>query len=321
MAARATPPRVPLIAARFLPPTVGGRAVWFLPDAVRAARNVALYVCVVELFVSLGSLPFAAARTSLSRASSGIHGALTVVSLLGVVGAARLSPFAMMLHAVLAVGIPAVFALFMILTLTASQGVREAADAVVIVIFISLVWDVVAGVVSAVLLWRVNGYTAACKREDAELVLRVEAAVREQGRDAGGVGARAWAPMPAAVTGAGAGAAAGADAALAAAHRQARLAGLQEVAHGGGVLPPPNHGAAPPVAAPGASAPGGGGGQQGAAALDDGRCNLCVERRRDTALVPCGHMVCGECAVMVRQEWGRCHACRAPIAGVVRVYV
>lgn len=300
-AAAPTPPRVPLIAARFLPPTVGGRAVWFMPDALRTTRNAALYVCVVELFISLGSLPFAAARTSLSRASSGIHGALAVVSLLGLLGALRLSAFASMLHALLAVGIPAVFALFMVLTLTVSQGVREPADAVVIVIFISLVWDVVAGVVSAVLLWRVRKYTVACQRENADLLQRVEAAMRERERDRGGAsGAGARAAIPAVVVG---------HAVQTAAQRTARRAGLLEVPHAGGVLPPPNLGAA-------AAQPGGG----GDVGWDDTRCNVCVTRRRDTAFVPCGHMVCGECAVMVRQDFGRCHACQTPIAGVVRVY-
>jgi len=270
--------------------------VWFLPDRLRAMRNLALYVCVVELFVSLGSLPFAAARTSLSRASSGIHGALVVVSLLGLVGGVRLSGFALTLHALLAVGIPAVFALFMILTLTASQGVREPADAVVIVIFISLVWDVVAGAVSGVTLWRLNAYTAACQREHADLMRRVEEAVRE--------GTHRPAP-PAVVARPPAEAGQRENDAATPQQRLAQRAGLQEVEHRGGMLPPPNHGAA---VVQGVESGG-------------GRCNVCVSRRRDTAFVPCGHMACGECARMVEHDWGRCHACREPIAGVVRVYV
>ena len=45
-------------------------------------------------------------------------------------------------------------------------------------------------------------------------------------------------------------------------------------------------------------------------------CAICMERPLDTALLQCGHRVCGVCAVRL----SLCHVCRAPVTARVRVY-
>lgn len=45
-------------------------------------------------------------------------------------------------------------------------------------------------------------------------------------------------------------------------------------------------------------------------------CPLCCERPKNTALVPCGHQYCGECAGRL----DRCPACRAAIVQRLRTF-
>lgn len=45
-------------------------------------------------------------------------------------------------------------------------------------------------------------------------------------------------------------------------------------------------------------------------------CAICMERPLDTALLSCGHRVCGVCALRLTL----CHVCRAPVTARVRVY-
>jgi hypothetical protein len=45
-------------------------------------------------------------------------------------------------------------------------------------------------------------------------------------------------------------------------------------------------------------------------------CAICMERPLDTALLQCGHRVCGTCAARL----SLCHVCRAPVTARVRVY-
>ena len=45
-------------------------------------------------------------------------------------------------------------------------------------------------------------------------------------------------------------------------------------------------------------------------------CAVCMERPKDTALVPCGHLLCQTCA----REVERCHVCRNPVTQRLRTY-
>ncbi len=47
-------------------------------------------------------------------------------------------------------------------------------------------------------------------------------------------------------------------------------------------------------------------------------CGVCMENRRNTAFVPCGHILCDECAGQTRKE---CPYCRKPATSVIRVHV
>ena len=48
-------------------------------------------------------------------------------------------------------------------------------------------------------------------------------------------------------------------------------------------------------------------------------CPCCLERVRDTALVPCGHILCSHCAGGYKGDM--CPCCRQPVAMVMRVYL
>ena len=50
-------------------------------------------------------------------------------------------------------------------------------------------------------------------------------------------------------------------------------------------------------------------------------CAVCLVRRRDAVLAPCGHMcACYRCASRLERRGERCPICRAPIASVVKVF-
>jgi hypothetical protein len=89
----------------------------------------------------------------------------------------------------------------------------------------------------------------------------------------------------------------------------------------GGVPPPPTPAAAPrpaPPAAP-AEAPPAEAAPAPAAAPgtpDRDECPICFEPEKSTALVPCGHILCGACAA----KYAHCPVCREVVSSRMRVF-
>lgn len=330
-AAAAPLPQVPLtfIAWRgsaCVPSQVAGRAVAWLPDDIRIVRNVALYASIVELCMGALSLPLAGSRGNLSKASAAVHAVLTVVAALGVYGALRLNHYVTLGHTILAVGIPAIFVLYLILSLTVSSGTRDSEDAILLVIFIVCVFDVIAGVLNALLTWRLLQYRARCEAEDNAFMT----AARERLHAL---------PQPPQVYEP---AAQGGD------------RGRQQQQRSSAYMVPPNHARmymaascipagvadttgeqprphatmgvtveAPPVqqfeivaAQPV---------RQGFTVAEPPSaarvCAICCDRVCNACLYECGHMCCVECAERLRSMYGRCAMCRKPIKDIVRLYV
>jgi len=49
----------------------------------------------------------------------------------------------------------------------------------------------------------------------------------------------------------------------------------------------------------------------------DGECVICEEKKADTALVECGHMLfCGDCAGKLKE----CPVCRQKVVKCIRIY-
>ena len=372
--------------------------VFFIPDHLRRLCNYTSYAVIVEILVDFGSLFFAFSRTGLAVASSVIHALLVLVCALEFVGLLRLNPAVLVLGGILAAGMPVVFAIIVILTVTLTRG-GSPAEAVLVLMFISLLVDFVAGVLALAAAWQLLAYARACAAEDAlvaggggdatpsELLLLRQ--LRAAGH-AGGEAAAGAATVPAAISaldavhpgsdGANASAvsinsscgAPGGDLPLAAvapsdadsasaaagaeASWDARRRGEQTIFVGGGYVLPPNAGLlaqppAPPAIAACGTAAATPALYTGAAALpaavaaprvpnahdiyavttvavaaappapprDD--CDVCAARRRDTAFVPCGHLLCSACAATIRTQMGRCHICRKAIRDTLIVYI
>eukprot|EP01113_Clastostelium_recurvatum_P014315 TRINITY_DN17772_c0_g1_i1.p1 TRINITY_DN17772_c0_g1~~TRINITY_DN17772_c0_g1_i1.p1 ORF type:complete len:166 (-),score=34.59 TRINITY_DN17772_c0_g1_i1:158-655(-) len=55
---------------------------------------------------------------------------------------------------------------------------------------------------------------------------------------------------------------------------------------------------------------------------DSEACVVCVEREKNTALIPCGHRAfCAECAQLLLSKKSVCPLCRLPIQSVLKVYL
>ena len=60
--------------------------------------------------------------------------------------------------------------------------------------------------------------------------------------------------------------------------------------------------------------------QQGGAKKDNelnNECKICMERPMATALIPCGHTVCFQCAKKLKE----CHKCRAKISKLQKIFI
>lgn len=247
-------PRVVFMLPQWLPPSFGGRAVAFIPDNVRSARNAAFWAVFLQLTVDLVSIGFGGARSGLATASAIIHGGLAVVAALQLLALLRLIPLLLLFGSVVSTGIPAVFALFLVLMVTLSQGGSNPSDGILAVIFISLLLDFIAGCLAGWAFIRLYLYARACKREDDALLATVVADLRG-GRNASAVGSGDE-------RGAGAGAARlagqGPPIAPAPAPWSDRRRGLQTLQDEHGAVLPPNAGTAVlpllPAAAPAADA-------------------------------------------------------------------
>ena len=51
-------------------------------------------------------------------------------------------------------------------------------------------------------------------------------------------------------------------------------------------------------------------------AEEHAECPICFEPEKSTALVPCGHILCGACAA----KYAHCPVCREPVASRMRVF-
>ena len=64
--------------------------------------------------------------------------------------------------------------------------------------------------------------------------------------------------------------------------------------------------------------------QQGATRKENdlnNECKICMERPLDTALTPCGHTVCFQCAKKLKFEQKYCPTCRDKISGLQKVFL
>ena len=54
----------------------------------------------------------------------------------------------------------------------------------------------------------------------------------------------------------------------------------------------------------------------------DAACVICMDRPKNTALVPCGHQLCSVCQPQLQVSGGqqRCHMCQQPVERHVRLY-
>ena len=52
-------------------------------------------------------------------------------------------------------------------------------------------------------------------------------------------------------------------------------------------------------------------------------CQVCMARAKDTALVPCGHVLCAECVTRANEERivEECPVCRETVQSTMRVYI
>ncbi|CAK0910588.1 unnamed protein product [Prorocentrum cordatum] len=79
---------------------------------------------------------------------------------------------------------------------------------------------------------------------------------------------------------------------------------------------------APPLPAAGQAGAAAAAPEAGNAVSDDRLCIICMERRADSAVVPCGHMCCCEqCLQGIRgTEGAECPMCRGPMTSTMRIY-
>ena len=54
---------------------------------------------------------------------------------------------------------------------------------------------------------------------------------------------------------------------------------------------------------------------------EEKECNICMEKQKNCAFVPCGHIAsCFDCANEIQNKGQTCPACRAPIQTVLKLY-
>jgi hypothetical protein len=295
-------------------------------------------LCGIEAGATIVSIPIAVGRGSMSKVSAGLNGLLIFVALGGLIGALRLKPAYCTLHSVLAIGvsspacrtvsvtdtcvygnlsspqIPTVFGLFFLFTLTLSQGTRDADEGIIVAIYLSLIFDFLAGVPTGVVAWKLSAYeklhissTGTTPIEPPTLTIAV---------------------LPTATT--------STEAAQA---QLLQAAGLRELYAGGASVIAPNVG----TRAAGRVLARHGINQQGPGRVEAGKsdedpapvmsaaaagtfvttmeCAICMDNQRNSAFYDCGHLCCCYfCATGVQQGTGKCPVCRKRIVAVLRIY-
>lgn len=132
----------------------------------------------MQLTVDLVSMGFGGARSGLATASAAIHGVLAIVAALQLLALLRLFPLLLLFGSVLSTGIPAVFALFLVLMVTVGQGGSNPSDGILAVIFISLLLDFIAGLLCFWAFVRLHLYARDCKREEDQFMTAMLADLR-----------------------------------------------------------------------------------------------------------------------------------------------
>jgi len=51
---------------------------------------------------------------------------------------------------------------------------------------------------------------------------------------------------------------------------------------------------------------------------EEKKCQICMERDKDTAAQPCGHTACHQC--MEKLPGKKCHVCRKVVKELLRIY-
>jgi hypothetical protein len=60
--------------------------------------------------------------------------------------------------------------------------------------------------------------------------------------------------------------------------------------------------------------------ESGNESLESAPCCICFDNPKNAALVPCGHRMCVDCSVIVKEKRGGCPVCNRPIDSVLRLY-
>lgn len=60
--------------------------------------------------------------------------------------------------------------------------------------------------------------------------------------------------------------------------------------------------------------------ESGNESLESASCCICFDNPKNAALVPCGHRMCVDCSVVIKDKRGGCPVCNRPIDSVLRLY-
>ena len=177
-----TPPTVRMFFPTTIPSQLFNRATIWLPDTIRTARNYVIILVIIEMAISLVSFPIGFSRISVGKISDGIEIILFFTSCIGFYGITRLTIPLMIIHSIMATGIAGIFLLYLILLITFSsttddENRKESPgiySAVLSTVFISNITDFIAGLTMSYCLLRIYLYEQEMKKEDANIEGRIE---------------------------------------------------------------------------------------------------------------------------------------------------
>lgn len=274
-------------------------------------RQRVVVACAAEVVFAVCSLPLAAWRGGISKASTGINVVLMFIALWGMIASTRADYLWVAAHSALVFGLVFIFVIYILLSIAFGNGDSE--SLIVIFVFAFILVDLVIACMTAHFSWTIFAERRRLKRLDAAELARiaannVPAVAVAVARNDGVVAA----------------------AAPAAGRAHAPQAGGQGGAHGRGVArktaapgPDPPASALTPASRTGAvavavAAPDN---QDDAGDDDVEECVVCMARPRNAWLYRCGHnVVCMPCGELLKQNGEPCPVCRAAINDVVRKY-